>query len=90
MGLNQRKDDYHAYIHIHPYPIHYPFNDVYLNHGKDDESIAGDGGDAEGVEDQRQPESREAGRQLCFHRLSSNVLFTRFLLSCTDLLHVLA
>ena len=61
-----------------------------LNNGKDDESIAGDGGDAEGVEDQRQPESREAGRQLCFHRLSSNVLFTRFLLSCTDLLHVLA
>ena len=61
-----------------------------LNNGKDDESIAGDGGDAEGVEDQRQPESREAGRQLCFHHLSSNVLFTRFLLSCTDLLHVLA
>ena len=33
-----------------------------LNNGKDDESIAGDGGDAEGVEDQREPEPREAGR----------------------------
>ena len=33
-----------------------------LNNGKDDKSIAGDGGDAEGVEDQREPEPREAGR----------------------------
>ena len=32
-----------------------------LNNGKDDESIAGDGGDAEGVEDEREPEAREAG-----------------------------
>ena len=47
-------------IHI-PYPTQYPYNDVYLNHGKDDESIAGDGGDAEGVEDEREPEAREAG-----------------------------
>ena len=47
-------------IHI-PYPTQYPYNDVYLNHGKDDESIAGDGGDAEGVEDEREPEPREAG-----------------------------
>ena len=47
-----------------------------LNNGKDDESIAGDGGDAEGVEDQREPEPRETGRRFDFHHLSSKVPFT--------------
>ena len=64
-----------------------------LNNGKDDKSIAGDGGDAEGVEDQCKPEPREAGRRFCLHHLSSkvpfHVLFTQILLSCTDLLLVL-
>ena len=47
-----------------------------LNNGKNDKSIAGNGGDAEGVEEQREPEARKAGRRFCFHYfLSSKVLF---------------
>ena len=38
-----------------------------LNNGKNDKSIAGNGGDAEGVEEQREPEARKAGRRFCFH-----------------------
>ena len=33
-----------------------------LNNGKDDKSIAGNGGDAKGVEEQGEPEAGEAGR----------------------------
>ena len=61
-----------------------------LNNGKDDKSIAGDSGDAEGVEDQREPEPREARRWFSFHHFSSkvpfHVHFTLFVLSCTDYL----
>ena len=61
-----------------------------LNNGKDDKSIAGDSGDAEGVEDQREPEPREARRWFGFHHFSSkvpfHVHFTLFVLSCTDYL----
>ena len=38
-----------------------------LNNGKNDKSIAGNGGDAERVEEQREPEARKAGRRFCFH-----------------------
>ena len=52
------------------YEVHKTKED--LNNCKDDESVAGDGGDAERVEKDSEPETREVGTCFFIHSLSSS------------------
>ena len=68
---------------IHPFvSTYYDYKELFfdevrktkedLNNGKDDESVAGDGGDAKRVEKDGEPETREVGICFFIHSLSSS------------------